>query len=377
MRTGFSLTFLAICFLATGAAAEHNHAATITTRITGAAIRDDTAQRLYFVSLSNMDSKTLESHLIFNLGLRAADLAAASQVVTEFKTQYNDEVRIYNDSLATGFTESKLGNFHTRRAMATSDALANAERTLSVPAFKTLQADIQKAKNKMFVGVATGATSSMGCCYNMVQNDVITVESDSPFHFKLTHQVLIEGHVTVSIPPGPMHQGQVFTSVAGHKNDTYGPEVTPNSYLQVSTSVALDSNTDACLTDDTGCTGDDNGDVICTEAGEVAFFELVLPQLGTGYTLVENQSSPAGYDCSTNNGITICDFLVTPSCTNTPQWAPQIVEDGPPAQAGWYSPYVCERGNSSQPWGCLPIPGAATKTPNTGPVYCPFYVITP
>lgn len=99
------------------------------------------------------------------------------------------------------------------------------------------------------------------------------------------------------------------------------------------------------------------------------------PQLGAGYTLVLNQSSAGGFGCVTNNGVTICSFLVAPSCKNTPQWAPLVVDDSPPGPVGWYSNYACGRWSSSQPWSCLPIPGAAVRTSDTGPVNCPFYVI--
>jgi len=122
-----------------------------------------------------------------------------------------------------------------------------------------------------------------------------------------------------------------------------------------------------------------NAFVDCSCVGGIFGASFTTPQLGAGYSLVLNISNPAGFDCYTVPilGTIICTFAVTESCTNTPQWAPTLVDDSPPAQAGWITPYTCGRLNSSQPWVCEPIPTAARKTADTGPEYCPFYVITP
>ncbi|HUO17010.1 MAG TPA: hypothetical protein VMX38_18660 [Verrucomicrobiae bacterium] len=114
--------------------------------------------------------------------------------------------------------------------------------------------------------------------------------------------------------------------------------------------------------------------IMGTLLDDVATFS---PQLGAGYTLVLNQSPVSGIpgSCETNNGVTICSFLVTASCTNSPQWAPQLVDDAPPASTGWYTYYVCGRPSSSYPWYCHGINASAEKTTDTGPVNCPFYVI--
>lgn len=168
------------------------------------------------------------------------------------------------------------------------------------------------------------------------------------------------------------HQGQPSLVIGKTGGKVYGPQVCPTCYVSVSNpqSVPYTAGDTFNVTVE--------GAVFCSGIGSLIYEAFInAPQLGAGYTLVENKSSPSGFGCETSNGVTMCSFLVAPSCTNTPQWAPQVVDDGPPASSGWYSDYYCTRFSSSQPWSCQAIPDAAIKTADKGPVKCPFYVIVP
>jgi hypothetical protein len=197
----------------------------------------------------------------------------------------------------------------------------------------------------------------------------------------ITLSSTIQGYVTIqNIPPGIYHQPRITITVKNYatgvivaQQEGFGPQVFPTTNVSYTYSLVFDA------LDGVDYDINENNAVFCSFSGTNFIARVFDFQLGAGYTLVKNLSSASGYNCTTDPilHVTVCDFLVTPSCTNNPQYAPPVVTAGPPALVGWYVKYVCERANSSQPWSCAAIPYTATKTTDTGPVLCPFYPISP
>jgi hypothetical protein len=103
----------------------------------------------------------------------------------------------------------------------------------------------------------------------------------------------------------------VNISIVGHKASVSGPSVTPNSYIQVSASVALDSNTDTCLVNGSTCTSNDNGNVLCTAAGLVASFSVNV-QDEVAFTQVYWVGNSVPPTCYANG---VCSYPVVWDCT--------------------------------------------------------------
>jgi len=322
-----------------------------------------------------MDNATVKSYFTFNLGFPAADIVAAVQMVAEFRTQYNDEVRIYNASQATGFNESSLANFQARSAIVTSDALASAGSMLSAPAFKALRADIQRAKYKMFVSNDPPLTSSpTGCCYNTVQSDVLTAQTYSPPHVTLIHSLTVEGNWPGTMMSGAMHHGNVFIESGNHVATVSGPFVTPTSYISVSASVTLDSNTDPCLLDLTvPCTGNENAGVQCTQAGGLAYFAFSFED-EIAYTQAAWVGTPP--PVCVGSGVNACVYRVQNTCTpaTTPPDAPIggiTTGDyrGIATYISWVTASACIRFATSGPWICFPPLAQQNAMNNVPPLY--------
>lgn len=88
--------------------------------------------------------------------------------------------------------------------------------------------------------------------------------------------------------------------------------MSPNSYIQFSASVTLDSNNDSCVLSGTPCDGNDNGNIFCTEAGNVANADISEEEEAafSQYFWPGEASAPA--TCYKNGS---CDYLVAPDCT--------------------------------------------------------------
>ena len=93
--------------------------------LTGPAIPDSTAQRLYFLGLSNMDSQTRQAHLTYNAQLPAADILSVVTAVNTFKTSYDEAVTQYNEAVGngSGFSQSELSTFQRQQANITAIAM--------------------------------------------------------------------------------------------------------------------------------------------------------------------------------------------------------------------------------------------------------------
>lgn len=199
--TPLRLIVLAVCLAVSSTAQAHQMSST---HVTGTAIRDAAAQRLYFLSISNMDSDKVSDYFHYNLGFQPADVAAAVKEIAEFRKQYGENTAAFNATVGdgTGFSESLQADFQAHQAVITSDALEELSSSLSKPAFRVLLADIRSAKNKMVVNdPSAGIPNAMTCCYSVSETDAMTVLSTSPMHVTLTHTLTIEGNVQLFIPP--------------------------------------------------------------------------------------------------------------------------------------------------------------------------------
>jgi hypothetical protein len=246
--------------------------------LTGPAIPDSTAQRLYFLGLSNMDSQTRQAHLTYNAQLPAADILSVVTAVNTFKTSYDEAVTQYNEAVGngSGFSQSELSTFQRQQANITAIAMGYVQSQLSEAGYAALQGDIAIAKNQMeipYAVPASGATvspasSTMGCCYSSIASQTVNVISSSPFHATVTFTRTLEGSASVS-DPSIKHQGTVTAHVGAQSQTNQGQWLTPNIYINLSASVTLDTNLDSCLMSNSGCSDMSLGSVTCSVAGLV------------------------------------------------------------------------------------------------------------
>ena len=286
--------------------------------VTGAAIPDATAQRLYFVSLANLPTVEVANHFRFNLGFQDADVASAVNEIAEFKRQYEGNTAEYNGTVGAngvGFKESLRANFRDRQTVITSDTLGRMEGSLSRQAFMRVVGDIQSAKRNM--GIATPAASNpMGCCYNYVITDTSNILSTSPFHATWTHQLTVEGSASGAYP-GVTHYSSISISANGHTFSGSSPRVSPSTYIDFSGSVTLDSNNDPCLTQDQTCAANDTGNVICSASGLLFLASIrELTELAWTQVIWGGTPPPTPTGCSMgDNYDVLCVYSVYWNCT--------------------------------------------------------------
>jgi len=365
--------------------------------ITGKAIPDATARRLYFLSLSNLDDAVLPSYFRFNLGFPPADVAAATTVVRDFRVRYNDAVTIYNNSIGedgSRFTQALSRDLDENEGIATTDAIESASSTLSQRAMKVLLDDINKSKGKMVVSgstVVSGSgevqatssgtvqattTSSMSCCYQMTHVDVWNIVSASPPHVILTHTVTMAGHVPNFSAPGIYHQARIQITKPFTNINASGQYVAPSTEINFSATMTADSNYDPCLLDGSLCNGgsdvggfggSDTGGIFCTAANGDTFSTSISTEEEAAFTQVYwpgEAAAPA--TCFTDGS---CTYPVAWDCTpaTTPPDDPVTDINGgdyratAPNGVTWRTLAGCLRWvvtgqvfNFTTPWVCSP-----------------------
>jgi hypothetical protein len=225
--------------------------------LNGPAIPDSTAQRLYFLNLSNLDSPTRQAHLANNTGLSATDITTATMAISNFKTSYDQAVTQYNTAVtsASGFSQGALSTFQSQQADTTAIAMGYVQSRLSPAGYTALQTEITSTKSTI-KAASTGSTmvmgttsSSMGCCYNTITSQTITVLSWSPRRATLTFTTTLEGNVPTFTYPGVVHQGTIYSHVGNEVGSVTGSWAAPNVYINLTTNVILDTNYDTCLVD--------------------------------------------------------------------------------------------------------------------------------
>jgi hypothetical protein len=287
--------------------------------LTGAAIPNSIAQRLYFLSLSNMDLQTRRAHLT-NAKLPAADIRAAMVAVDTFKTNYEQAVTQYNTAVGNG--SGVLSTFQRERANITATAMGDLQSYLSTAGYSALQHDIASANNHMEVPygpMASSATTAstatnMGCCYSMITSQTVNVISYSPVHATVTFTRTLEGSNTIS-DPSIKHQGSVTAHIGTRSQTTQGQWLTPNIYINLNASVTLDTNLDSCLMSDPGCSDLSLSSVTCTVGGLVyssSWLDKLFRLATTNFIHNGNTTNSCRYDLFCPNGNTYATCKLSP-----------------------------------------------------------------
>jgi hypothetical protein len=260
---------------------------------TGPAIPDSTAQRLYFLSLSNLDVPNRQAHFTFsNKHQSAVDISASLTAVSDFQTSYNQAVEDYNNAVkGSGFSQGILATFQHAQANITAIAMGYVQSHLSAAGYTALQDDIASAKNHMEIPYGqttmamagtTTTTTNMGCCYSLIATQTVNVISSDPFRATVTFSRTLEGSATIS-DPSIKHQGSITAYVGTRSQTNQGQWLTPNIYINLNASVTLDTALDSCLLSNLGCSDSSTDFVHCSVAGTV--FQTTFPFIGAGFRL--------------------------------------------------------------------------------------------
>ena len=282
--------------------------------ITGPTIPDATAERLYALNLTNMSTAQQTDYFTNDVQLAPSDITPALTLVTQFQASYSAAVNTYNTAIGTdgsGLTTGVLTTFQNAQTSATTAFMNNAALTLSPQDYTSLVADIEAAKNNMFVG--DGGGGSMSGWYSMITQYSMHVLTTKPFHATVTMTQTLDGNVPFNVE-GVTHQGSLSIKIDGHVASYTGAKVPTDTYMDYSAALTLDSATDDCLLSDDGCPDLSQyaAQVECSEVGTVA--QDPGPQLlEIAYTRVIYLGTYSG--CSVVSGATWCNFNVANWCT--------------------------------------------------------------